>query len=368
MNSPSASSIAPAADHELRVLAGEQCGASVALQPGRVYRVGHGAGCDVRLRGGTAAGAPDADVGAELRLDEQGVEWHALGDGLAVDGKELPAGSRRHLPWLCAVTLAGTPLAVGPRGSAGWAPLFGGTGTAPAAVAPLRPGRWGRWLVTSGAAVVAASLSMWALAVVITPAPPSLEQRAQRAEALLRSAGFIAVTVGVQEGQVVVDGYLDTDAQRTRAEQMLAGQGLAPQMRVWVNQIVTRAVQDVYRVNGVQAEVQAIGPGAMRVRTALIDPAPLQQIEQKVRRDVHGLNRLEAHNAPPPQQPSPIPALDNPGKRVASIVAGALPYVVTADGTRYFVGAMLPTGHRILGIDGSRVDLEREGQTSALVF
>ncbi len=266
------------------------------------------------------------------------------------------------------MTLAGTPLAVGPRGSAGWAPLFGGTDMAPPAVAPPRPGRWGRWLVTGGAAVVAASLSMWALAVVITPAPPSLEQRAQRAEALLRSAGFIAVTVGVQEGQVVVDGYLDTDAQRTRAEQMLAGQGLLPQMRVWVNQIVTRAVQDVYRVNGVQAEVQAIGPGAMRVRTALTDPAPLQQIEQKVRRDVHGLTRLEAHNAPPPPQPSPIPALDNPGKRVASIVAGALPYVVTADGTRYFVGAMLPTGHRILGIDGSRVDLEREGQTSALVF
>jgi type III secretion protein D len=53
---------------------------------------------------------------------------------------------------------------------------------------------------------------------------------------------------------------------------------------------------------------------------------------------------------------------------VAGIVASAEPYVVTADGTRYFVGAMLPTGHRIVAIAGTRVDLEREGQATALVF
>jgi type III secretion protein D len=106
----------------------------------------------------------------------------------------------------------------------------------------------------------------------------------------------------------------------------------------------------------------------MRVRTALADPAPLAGIERLVRRDVPGLHSLQPINEPPRHTPSPIPALDDPGKRVASIVAGAEPYVVTVDGTRYFVGAMLPTGHRIELIDGSRVELEREGERSAIVF
>jgi type III secretion protein D len=209
---------------------------------------------------------------------------------------------------------------------------------------------------------------MLALAVVIAPTPPTPQQQAQRAEALLRSAGFTAVTVGAESGQVVVDGYFETDAQRTRAEQLMATLGLQPQMRVWVNETVVRAVHDVYRVHGVQAEVQAVGPGSLRVHTALADTTGLPEIERSVRRDVQGLSRLDTHNQPPPHRPSAVPALDDPGKRVAGIVASAEPYVVTADGTRYFVGAMLPTGHRIVAIAGTRVDLEREGQATALVF
>jgi len=106
----------------------------------------------------------------------------------------------------------------------------------------------------------------------------------------------------------------------------------------------------------------------VRVSTALADTAPLAGAEQAVRRDVQGLKQLEVRNAQPASLPSPIPALDDPGKRVASIVAGMQPYVVTQDGTRYFIGALLPTGHRILAIEGGRVELEREGQNTALAF
>lgn len=366
---PNASPTPAAPRHELRVLAGAQRGASLDLAAGRRWRIGGAWDCDVRLHGVAAA--------AEFELQADGVAWHALAEGLEVDGTPLPAGQSRRVPWLRPVVLDGTPLAVGPCGDAGWAALFDTTPKAAAAApaapprpaaSPRHPQRWGRWLVTGGAAVVAASLSMLALAVVITPAPPSLQQQAQRAEALLRSAGFTAVSVAAESGRVVVDGYFDTDAQRTRAEQLIASLGLQAQMRVWVNETVVRAVQDVYRVHGVQADVQAVGPGSLRVRTALADTSALPEVERSVRRDVQGLSRLDTANEPPPHRPSAVPALDDPGKRVAGIVAGAEPYVVTADGTRYFVGAMLPTGHRILAIAGTRVELEREGQLASLTF
>lgn len=53
---------------------------------------------------------------------------------------------------------------------------------------------------------------------------------------------------------------------------------------------------------------------------------------------------------------------------MASVVSSDQPYVVTLDGTRYFLGALLPTGHRIVAISGSQVQLEREGESTALVF
>ena len=60
--------------------------------------------------------------------------------------------------------------------------------------------------------------------------------------------------------------------------------------------------------------------------------------------------------------------VSDPGKRVAAVVPGDPGYVVTVDGTRYFEGAMLPTGHRILAILSDRVQIERDGATSTLNF
>ena len=51
-----------------------------------------------------------------------------------------------------------------------------------------------------------------------------------------------------------------------------------------------------------------------------------------------------------------------------AFVPGESPYVVTADGTRYFVGGLLPTGHRIEAIDAHRVQLAKDGQRSELSF
>jgi len=68
--------------------------------------------------------------------------------------------------------------------------------------------------------------------------------------------------------------------------------------------------------------------------------------------------------APPPAPP----VSDDPGKRIASLVAGASAYLVTVDGARYFVGAILPTGHRIVAIERTAVALERDGQRTSLNF
>ena len=52
----------------------------------------------------------------------------------------------------------------------------------------------------------------------------------------------------------------------------------------------------------------------------------------------------------------------------SQVTAAGPGWVRTADGTRYFEGAMLPTGHRILAILSDRVQIERDGVASTLNF
>jgi type III secretion protein D len=367
----------PGADlRELRVLGGPQRGAALPLEPDRTYTVGTAFGADVVLR----AAAGTAEGSASIRVQPDGL-WLQAGTGeVAVDGAALAAGESRVVRWGTPWQIGDTVLAAGPQGdwesapSAMPAPEAAVSPSTARATSPLpSPARlrgWGRRLATGGAAVVVASLSMWALAMAISPAAPRPDALAQRAQATLHAAGMTAVTVTLPAGQAepLVEGYLDTHAQRTRAESLLAAQGLRPRFAVWINENLAQAVQDVYRVHGISAEVQTLGPGRVRVHTALADATTLASVEKAVRRDVQGLNQLDTRNAPPPGMPSPVPTLDDPGKRVASIVTGEEPYVATQDGTRYFIGALLPTGHRILAIADGRVELEREGQSTALTF
>jgi len=70
-----------------------------------------------------------------------------------------------------------------------------------------------------------------------------------------------------------------------------------------------------------------------------------------------------------PPLPLPMPPIsDDPGKRIASLITSEPAYLVTADGSRYFVGALLPSGHRVARINPGSVTLELHGQQTTLNF
>ncbi|MGE0803875.1 MAG: hypothetical protein AB7G13_02545 [Lautropia sp.] len=144
---------------------------------------------------------------------------------------------------------------------------------------------------------------------------------------------------------------------------------LAQRLDAIDGEVLVRAVTETFRVNGVTVRAQVAGPGSVAVDASERDAARLARAEQAVRRDVHGLDTLVVRNAAPPVPPPPAPRVpDDPGKRIASLVPGETAYLVTADGSRYFVGALLPTGHRITRIGAASVTVERDGQRSTLSF
>lgn len=362
----------PTVLYELRVLSGEQRGASSVVRPGETLRIGRGWSNDVVLQGA-------GDSAARLSLQDDGtLALDADGGDCAVGDAPLPSGAPAAVALYTPFSVGATRMAVGRIGAPQWAALFDDAAPAPADAAdqaievgaPAQPPRragWARRLFAGGAALVGVSAGALTLAWAMGPGALSPQDQEQHLRATLAHLGFGALHVAHRDGQLQVTGHLDSQAQRTRLEQALAGQSPA-RLAVWINEQVVAGVADVYRLNGISAEVRAGGPGVVHVATREADTERLQRVQAKARRDVPGLHQLVAANDVPPAAPRPEAVISDPGKRVAAIVPGDPAYVVTADGTRYFEGAMLPTGHRILAILSDRVQIERDGAASTLNF
>lgn len=373
----------PPALLELRVLAGTLQGSRSVIDARRLVHVGADTSGDIVL--------PEAELeGASLtfRAAGKGVFVLASGGSVLAGGKALAADQEAEVPLYTPMHLGKVVIALGRPDASAWDGITlspsgdtaDGTGREDPDQADMGPSsnsptptpathHWPRWLIIGGGALAAVSMMMLALAHSLAPLPVSARSQAAKAEAALHAAGFPKLAVQPGNGQeLAVLGYLDTSAQRAQVEQIMTRQPLASRLSVWVNQDLIAAVMDVFRVNGVAAEVSISGPGAVTAVTRVTDAARLEQIKSAARRDVPGLMSLEVRNTPPPVAPDPAPVIDDPGKRVTSIVPGDSAYVVTADGTRYFEGALLPTGHRVAAIRDREVLLERNGTKTALRF
>jgi type III secretion protein D len=185
----------------------------------------------------------------------------------------------------------------------------------------------------------------------------------------LRDSDFSMLDLTTRgNGQVVIRGRLASNDQHDQLTRWLLTAPLVPAVEVTVDEGLVREVTEVFRINGIAVSAQVTGPGRIAAEAAERDGAALARAEEAVRRDVRGLEALHVRNTVKPVTAPAPPVVDDPGKRIASLVAGASAHLVTVDGARYFVGAMLPSGHRIVAINKAAVALERDGQKTSLNF
>jgi type III secretion protein D len=363
---------------ELRVLEGPQRGARATLPGGAACVLaiepdGRGNGADIVLR--DAAAKPvrvrvTADLpNAMLEVVQGQVQ---LGDRTLADGEQVLWAAQAPL------RIGSTSVAFGlacvddwSRGAASHAtaaPAAGAAALAGATATPLRR-RAEVWLAAMGAGVLLACAgALWIAHAAARPQPEPVVDTATLATAL-RASEFGALTAARgADGGLLLRGRLATQAQRQRLEAWLAARRQSASIDVVIDEAVVHDVTEVFRVNGVAVKAQAAGPGRIVVEAAEQDRDRLARAEEVVRRDVRGVESLNVRNTVSPR-PTPAPPVpDDPGKRIASLVPGETAYLVTADGARYFIGAMLPSGHRITQIAKASVTLDRDGQQSTLNF
>ena len=375
---------------ELRVTAGPQRGARAPLKSGAASVIaigpdGQADDADIVLRDDQSA---PVRIRLNAELPDGSIE--VLQGQVQLDGQLLPAGRaakwRRHTP----LAIGSATVAFGRACLDEW-PIEQSsqpTEAAPRAAGASRASRstpgarerpaWHRradvWLAATGAAVLLLSGGVLGVAHLHArqESPPTAtmpDDPVARLNQALRESEFSMLDLTTRgNGQVVIRGRLATAAQRDDLSRWLQDAPLAPVVEVAVDEELVREVTEIFRVNGIAVSAKVAGPGSIAAEAAERDAAALARAEEVVRRDVRGLEALSVRNTAKPVAP-PAPAVnDDPGKRIASLVAGASAYLVTVDGARYFVGAMLPTGHRIVAIEKTAVALERDGQKTSLKF
>ena len=358
---------------ELRVFEGPQGGARAPLAAGQACVLaaepdGAGDGADIVLR---EERVPPARVRVRADLPQASIE--VLSGQVELGDQTLAAGEQAAWPMHTPLKIGSSVVAFGRACVDDWSgdpvPETTATADAPAAVAakvPLRR-RAEVWLAGMGTCVLLACVgAMWMARVAAAPAEAPVVP-AMTLPSALRASEFAMLEANTAaDGRTTLRGRLSTQVQRAQLDAWLAGRGFAPKVEVWVDEAIAHDVTEVFRVNGVSVRTQVAGAGRIAAEAVEPNADKLNRAADVVRRDVRGLQALDVRNTAKPAPPPAPPVFDDPGKRIASLVPGEPAFLVTADGSRYFVGALLPTGHRITQIDKSRVTLELHGQQSTL--
>lgn len=127
---------------------------------------------------------------------------------------------------------------------------------------------------------------------------------------------------------------------------------------------------EVFRLHGIAAQASWSPEGELVLRTQERDAAKVQAAAAAAKRDIARLPALRLDNRPPTATAAaPAPAPEDPAKRLVAVVDNTdSPYFITADGSRYFSGALLPSGHRVVQIAERAVIVELDGQRTRLTL
>lgn len=365
----------------LRVLSGRLAGVEKALPETGTLSIGHEYWQDIVIRDPAVKG-----VALDFTTDAQGARITVLGGSASLLGSTLSAGETAILPPYVPVTIGGVAIAHGAADSARWSEA-GGLAAAmpgPPALPPTLQDQAMTFVATAGERA-GALLSGWRLPtlavgsillVAAAAAGPAMDamgftpDRAGKVERALDKAGLpeLRATTNHATNSVIVAGVVTGEADRAKASEVLRTVSVPAQLDVQTSADLAQASADIARIRGVSARARPIGRTDVELHTSPLTPEARDQLVDAVKSDLHEIGRVVLHDDLPPQDDEPVRTVADATKKVSTVVAGDPAYIQTADGARYFAGAMMPSGHRLVAIEGQVVRMEKGGREVRLSF
>lgn len=366
----------------LRVLSGRLAGTQKALPASGAVSIGHEFWHDVVVRDPATKG-----IAIDLALDADGAAKATVLEGQAeLLGRSIPAGETVIVPPYVPLTIGGVALAWGEGDSPRWTEASGLVAVAP--TPPETPpsardhalafaGRAGEGLgaaltrgrVTALAAVVGAVI----VAAATMPVVDALNLRGTpevRVERALGAAGLggLDAVEDPATGAVTVNGVVASDGQRRTAIATMRDTGVSGSVAVVTSADLARAAVDVARLRGLAAIARPTGRTTIELRTTPLEPDARAKLAQAVRGDVRALTGLTLRDDLPPVDLAPLKTVQDATKKVSTVVGGDPGFIQTVDGARYFPGAVMPSGHRLVAIQGNMAVFEKGGRETRVAF
>jgi type III secretion protein D len=366
----------------LRVLSGRLSGAEHRLPRAKIIRIGHGFDHDIVLRDASTRG-----LSMELIVADEVATVTVLAGEASLLGRPLGAGDTGSLPVFVPLLIGAFAIAIGDTGSARWddvarlstqlaapdpaeAPRADlgerlATRLYPARRALLREGRWPFYGLGAAVLVLAA--------VAFTPTVGWVNGQVYSAAGLtntLRAAGFgdLRITDPASGSGPLIQGVVRDDAELGRLRLVVADRIGRAQVDVETMQGIAAAATDMLRAQGVDADARPMRGTTLLVTSEYLPPDRQTDLAALIRRDLPRVTSV-AFKAEGARGDRDLQYFFSGGTMgLATFVDGNPGYIVTADGTRWFAGAQVPTGHRIVGIGNGRVRFERAGQVEELVL
>ena len=353
-------------EYRLQVLAGPQAGASIDLQPARKQTIATSLGADIVLFDDSS------DQQLEIVAGKSGVVLCLTSGEAMCDNQAMTQGQRYSVPVNTPVTLGASTFTVVDSHTEPTSVEL--TDATIAQQATSQSKATNRWRAPVFACV---GLGLVLVASVFFIQPPSVNDTESLAELDLSQElhrmdlGWVNVQQD-DSGRQVFTGYVNDADELQRLNDMVVDRELSADIDVAVVDELHEAVASIYRINGIEAEIINGTPGSFIVKTQVADTSLLDRVEEGVRTDVPKLGSMRRENNAPPADivadRNDESYREDPSKRVTMVVAGNPSYVVTQDSARYFIGSLLPSGHKILSIADNRVVLEKHGANTTLDF
>ncbi|MGY6518267.1 MAG: FHA domain-containing protein [Lysobacteraceae bacterium] len=330
---------------QLKVLSGTHAGASRRCGHRDVLLLGSTDDCDLILT--------DTGVGLRhclLTFADGRVFARAIDAPVTLAGRVLAPGSTpRPMEPMQELLVGSVRICLGPEDDERWPDKAPVAEPDPTDAAPGQTRVW----VLAGAvtlALVAAVALLWG-----PPAPPpDIDVGAERlgaVEAILATLPGHEVTAALDdELRPQLRGFVADGATAAQLRAQLALLPFAVDEQVRNGERIAGDVAEVMRLSGLAAQSSWLGAGRVEVRGAFAEQQRLQQaLDSPQMAAVAGLREVVPVNTVPPAERETDPSIE-PRFRIVRVQSGADPFIVTADGGHFYVGAALPTGEQLLAI------------------
>lgn len=366
----------------LRVLRGRSQGAEHRLPLGRTLKVGHSFENDIVLRGrGTAGTACELQVAADGRMS-----LRVVAGTVRLLGREVAAGERMQLAPYLPVSTGDLTFAVGRDDEVRWAeaadeasevaaqpPEVAVPHTALAEKLSLRlqpaNNRLSR-LAERPALLAAAGAVLLTLASAATFGSSLLtEANATPAEleSELRTQGFASLSVAQRpDGRTAIGGLVLDEAQLGHLRQWAATN--APDAAVEAETLASMAdaASDLLLAQNIEATVRPTGEGALVISGPFLPRDRERDLVELLRRDLPLVRAVSFQRSGRPGEGDLAYFFDPAVNGAPSFVDGEPGYIMTEDGSRWFAGALLPSGHQLVSAGTGQVTVQREGVRDTL--